>query len=229
MPIPSLAFLIDVDNTLLENDKAKADQTAYLRGLLGEAAASRFWELYEDVRREEDVVDYPLTLARFKNAFTGQFSGETLFQLSSYYLSFPFHSYLYPGALEALAYLNTLGTTAITSDGDASFQGLKIARSGISAAVEGRVVLYMHKEEHIDEIKALFPAEHYVVIDDKPKLLGALKEQMRETLTTVHVRQGKYAQAASADGSLADLSLGAISEVQRLGREQFQSSQANTR
>jgi FMN phosphatase YigB (HAD superfamily) len=230
MPIPSLAFLIDVDNTLLDNDKAKADQAAYLRGLVGEAAASRFWELYEDVRREEDVVDYPLTLARFENAFTGQFSRETLFQLSSYYLSFPFPSYLYPGALETLAYLNTLGTTAITSDGDASFQGLKIARSGISEAVEGRVVLYTHKEEHIDEIKALFPAEHYVVIDDKPKLLSALKEQMAEMLTTVHVRQGKYARAAStSDDALADLSVGTISEVQRLGHEQFQGVQANAR
>ncbi len=229
MPIPSLAFLIDVDNTLLDNDRAKADQATYLRGLLGEAAASRFWELYEDVRREESVVDYPLTLARFAQAFAGQFSPETLFQLSSYYLSFPFHAYLFPGALETLAYLNTLGTTAITSDGDATFQGLKIARSGVSAAVEGRVALYAHKEAHIDEIMALYPAEHYVMLEDKASLLSKMKGHMADLLTTVHVRQGKYARAAPAPGDTPpDLSVATISEVQRLRPEQFQGVETRT-
>ncbi len=227
MPIPALAFFVDVDNTLLDNDQAKADQAAYLRGLLGETAASRFWELYEEVRREEDVVDYPLTLARFVHTFAGQFSHETLFRLASYLLTFPFHTYLFPGALETLAYLNTLGTTAITSDGDASFQGLKIVRSGISAAVEGRVALYLHKEEHIDELVALFPAEHYVVIDDKPKLLDALKTQLGGLLTAVHVRQGKYAHRVALGDSLADLSVGTIGEVQQLRREQFLGLEAN--
>ncbi len=230
MPIPSLAFFLDVDNTLLDNDRAKADEAAYLRGLVGEAAASRFWELYEAVRREEDVVDYPLTLARFAQAFAGQISRETLFQLSSYFLSFPFHAYLYPGALETLAYLNTLGTTAIASDGDASFQGLKIVRSGISAAVEGRVALYLHKEAHVAELLALFPAEHYVMIDDKPALLHALKAQLGEQITTVHVRQGKYAHAAPAPGTLpADLTLGAIGAARHLRREQFLSLGTNAR
>jgi hypothetical protein len=230
MPIPSLAFFIDVDNTLLENDRAKADQADYLRGLLGETAASRFWELYEEVRQEEQVVDYPLTLARFAQAFAGQFSRETLFQLSSYYLSFPFHTYLYPGALDTLAYLNSLGTTAITSDGDASFQGLKIVRSGVSAAVEGRVALYLHKEAHIDEMKALFPAEHYVMIDDKPTILSAMKAQMADLLTTVHVRQGKYARQAPAPGALAaDLSVAGIGAVQQLRREHFQGLEASAR
>jgi FMN phosphatase YigB (HAD superfamily) len=230
MPIPSLAFLIDVDNTLLDNDRAKADEAAYLRGLLGEAAASRFWELYEEVRKEEGVVDYPLTLARFGQAFAGQLSRETLFQLTSYFLTFPFQSYLYPGALETLAYLGTLGTTAITSDGDASFQGLKIARSGISAAVDGRVALYLHKQEHLAEITALFPAGHYVMIDDKPTLLSTMKAQMAGLLTTVHVRQGKYALAAPAPGALPpDLSAPTISEVQRLRRAQFLGLEAGTR
>jgi hypothetical protein len=230
MPIPSLAFLIDVDNTLLDNDRAKADQAEYLRGLLGEAAASRFWDLYEEVRHEGGVVDYPLTLARFAEASAGQFSRETLFQLSSYFLSFPFHAYLFPGALDTLAYLNTLGTTAITSDGDASFQGLKIVRSGVSAAVEGRVALYLHKEEHVNEIMALFPAEHYVMLEDKPSLLSALKAQMKELLTTVLVRQGKYARMALAPGALPpDLSVGAIGEVQQLRREQLQGLGANAR
>ena len=111
MPIPSLAFLIDVDNTLLDNDTAKADEATYLRGLLGEAAASRFWEFYEEVRKEEGVVDFPLTLARFDREVAGQFSPETLYHLSSYLLTFPFPHYVYPGALDTLAYLNTLGTT----------------------------------------------------------------------------------------------------------------------
>ncbi|HEY7346744.1 MAG TPA: HAD family hydrolase [Ktedonobacterales bacterium] len=230
MPIPSLAFLIDVDNTLLDNDKAKDDQAAYLRDLLGEAAASRFWELYEEVRREADVVDYPLTLARFAREFAGQFSGERLFQLSNYYLSFPFRAYLYPEALETLAYLRTLGTTAITSDGDASFQGLKIVRSGISAAVQGRVALYLHKEEHVDEIRALFPAEHYVMIDDKPTLLSAMKSRMGESLTTVHVRQGKYARVMPARGEPpADLSIATIREARQARREQFEGQGASAR
>lgn len=220
MPIPSLAFLIDVDNTLLDNDQAKADEANYLRSLLGEAAASRFWEIYEEVRREESVVDFPLTLARFRNACADQFSPETLFQLSRYLLSFPFHNYLYPGTLDTLAYLNTLGTTAITSDGDASFQGLKIARSGISVAVDGRVALYTHKQEHLDEITALFPAEHYVMIEDKANLLSAVKARMAQRLTTVHVRQGKYARAAPSPGDVPpDLSVETISDIQRLSRE----------
>ncbi len=230
MPIPSLAFLIDVDNTLLDNDRAKADEAEHLRGLLGEAAASRFWEFYEDVRREEGVVDYPQTLARFKQAFVDQFPPETLFQLSHYFLTFPFHSYLYPGALETLAYLGMLGTTAITSDGDATFQGLKIARSGISAAVDGRVALYLHKQEHVDEITTLFPAEHYVMIEDKPSLLSILKAKMANGLTTVLVRQGKYAHAAPApDDVPPDLSVAAIADVQQLGREQFLGLSTNAR
>ncbi len=222
MPIPSLAFLIDVDNTLLDNDKAKADEADYLRDLLGAEPASRFWELYEEVRREEDVVDYPLTLARFAQAVGGQVSKEKLAQLASFLLSFPFHEHLYPGALETLAFLGRLGTTAITSDGDASFQGLKIARSGVSAAVEGRVVLYLHKEQHLAEIQALFPAEHYVVIDDKAKVLSAQKAQMGRMCTTVHVRQGKYAQVAPAPGELPpDLSVVSIADVQQLSIEQL--------
>ncbi len=222
MPIPALAFLIDVDNTLLDNDKAKADEADYLHSLLGEAAASRFWEMYEEVRKEESVVDYPLTLARFDQAFEGQLAPETLFQLSSYILTFPFHAYLYPGTLDTLAYLNTLGTTAITSDGDASFQGLKIARSGISAAVDGRVALYAHKQEHLAEITALFPAEHYVMIEDKANLLSVVKTKMAQRLTTVHVRQGKYARATPAPDEIPpDLSVATIGDVQRLHREQF--------
>jgi FMN phosphatase YigB (HAD superfamily) len=219
-----------VDNTLLDNDRAKADEAEHLRGLLGEAAASRFWELYEEVRREEGVVDYPLTLTHFKQTFVDQFAPETLFQLSNYFLNFPFHNYLYPGALETLAYLGTLGTTAITSDGDATFQGLKIARSGISASVNGRVALYLHKQEHVDEITTLFPAEHYVMIEDKPTLLSALKAKMVNRLTTVLVRQGKYAHAAPAPDDVSpDLSLAAIGDVQRLGREQFLGLQTEAR
>jgi FMN phosphatase YigB (HAD superfamily) len=230
VPIPSLAFLIDVDNTLLDNDRARADQAAYLRGLLGEAAAFRLWELYEDVRREASVVDYPLTLARFAQEFAGRVSRETLFQLSSYLLSFPFHAYVFPSALETLAYLSTLGTTAITSDGDATFQGLKIARSGISAVVGGRVALYAHKEEHIDEIVALFPAEHYVMLEDKASLLSKMKGQMAELLTTVHVRQGKYAHATPTPGDVPpDLSVAAINEVQRLHPEQFRGVETKAR
>lgn len=222
MPIPTLAFLIDVDNTLLDNDKAKADEAEYLQSLLGEAAASRFWEIYEEVRKEESVVDYPLTLARFAQAFAGQLSPETLYQLSSYFLTFPFESYLYPGALDTLAYLNTLGTTAITSDGDASFQGLKIIRSGISVAVDGRVALYDHKQEHLAEIIALFPAEQYVMIEDKATLLSAVKARMARRLTTVHVRQGKYARATPTPGEVPpDISVATIGDVQRVRREQF--------
>ena len=222
MPIPSLAFLIDVDNTLLDNDRAKADEAAYLRRLVGEEPASRFWEIYEQVRREEDVVDYPQTLARFGKAFAGQLSKETLAELALFLVSFPFRAYLYPGALETLEHLSGLGTTAITSDGDASFQGLKIARSGVSAAVEGRVVLYLHKEQHLDEIMALFPARHYVVIDDKARVLSAQKKQMGPLCTTVHVRQGKYAQATPAAGELPpDLSVAAISAVQHLSAAQL--------
>ena len=230
MPIPSLAFLIDVDNTLLDNDTAKADEAAHLGDLLGEAAASRFWDIYEEVRKQEGVVDYPLTLARFEQEVAGQFSRETLFHLSSYFLTFPFQTYVYPGALDTLAYLNTLGTTAITSDGDATFQGLKIVRSGISSAVDGRVALYLHKEHHLAEIEAMFPADHYVMIEDKHTLLSAVKAQMGQHLTTVLVRQGKYAHVAPAPGALPpDLSVASIADVQQLRREQFLGQETSAR
>jgi FMN phosphatase YigB (HAD superfamily) len=212
-----LAFLFDVDNTLLDNDRAKADLAAQVERLVGPERGAQFWEAYEQVRREVDVVDYPRTLARFRAAFPDE---PRFPEMADRVLAYPYQEYLYPGALEAIAHCRTLGTVAIVSDGDAVYQAAKIARAGLAAAVDNRVMICLHKETRFAEILQRFPADRYVLVDDKPRILAAAKGLLRDRVVTLLVRQGHYA-AEHADYPAPDLTAERIGDVQRYGCDTF--------
>ena len=202
-------FLIDVDNTLLDNDRAKADVAAVIRALVGADRAERFWSLYEEVRNDRGVVDYPETLRRFRRAFPDE---THLGDVDRAVGDVPFERYLYPRTLDVIARLWEIGEPAILSDGDRVYQPMKIARSGLLLAVRGNVLVYEHKEDHLAEMQRRFPAERYVHIDDKAALLARTKESLGDRVTTVHVRQGRYADE-DASGPSPDLVLARIADV----------------
>ena len=181
-------YLLDVDNTLLDNDAAKDELGRRILGALRADRAARFWALYEDVRREEGIVDYPETLRRFHTL-----SPEADDTIDRIVWDFPYQRYVYAGALATVAHLATHGAPVIFSDGDSLYQPHKIERAGLAAAVRGNVLVTAHKEERADEVLRRFPADHYVAIDDKAPVLARLKERLRECVTTVHVLQGHYA------------------------------------
>jgi len=182
-------FLIDVDNTLLDNDRAKADVAGAIGALVGPDRATRFWSLYEGVRDECGVVDYPETLRRFRRAFPEE---SRLTDVDRAVLDVPFERYLYPRALDVIARLWQRGEPAILSDGDRVYQPMKIARAGLLLAVRGNVVVYEHKEDHLAEVQRRFPADRYAHIDDKADLLARTKASLGDRVTTVHVLQGRY-------------------------------------
>jgi FMN phosphatase YigB (HAD superfamily) len=183
-----VAFLFDVDNTLLDNDRVKAEMADGIERLAGMALGDRFWELYEEVRHERDYVDLPATVARFGDEVGSEIGGRVL----DLVLGYPFETALYPGALEALAHVQKMGPAAIVTDGDPIYQPAKIARAGLTEAVDGRVFVYSHKEHHLLEVQAALPADRYVLVDDKPSILADV-EDMHGHVVTVHVRQGHYA------------------------------------
>jgi FMN phosphatase YigB (HAD superfamily) len=207
----STIFMFDVDNTLMDNDGVKDRLHADIRGFVGAPAAERFWEIYEEVRQELDYVDLIQTLERFRSRLPDV---EGFPPMAAYVLGFPYDTTLYPGALAALASVSRLGDVVIVSDGDPVFQPAKIARAGLYDAVYGRVFIFRHKEEHIAEVLDSLGATHGVLIDDKPRILRAVNATLGERVTTVHVRQGKYAHGAEA--GVADLEIDEIGELVRI-------------
>jgi FMN phosphatase YigB (HAD superfamily) len=194
---PRLTIFVDLDNTLIDNDAAKREIDRRLGEVVGQEEAERFWAVYEEVRGEFGVVDIPRALARFtRNPEQGQADLKRRMALAEVFMGFPIGDYLYADSMMTLAHLRSLGRVAILSDGDAAFQPIKIARSGLSEAVDGYALVYPHKEEHCDELQAMFPADHFVLIDDKLDVLRRVRKKFNSPLTTVFVRQGKYADAA---------------------------------
>jgi len=183
-------FLFDVDNTLLDNDAIQNDLSAHLEREVGLASRDRYWQIFEELRTELGYADYLGALQRYRLEHEDD---EQLLRISFFLLDYPFASRLYPGSLAALARCGTVGSTVILSDGDVVFQPLKVQRAGLWQAVEQRVLIYLHKERMLDAIVRRYPAEHYVMIDDKLRILAAMKVAWRERLTTVFARQGHYA------------------------------------
>ena len=217
---PRVTFLVDVDNTLIDNDAAKTEIGHRLEALLGAAETGRFWRIYEQVRAEAGVVSYPLTLARFHEETGLSSAGDEApaatrdqrFALADLVVAFPYADFLYPQTAETLAHLGALGRVAILSDGDPTYQPTKIARAGLDAMVDGFVFVYPHKELYLREVTAALPADHYVLVEDKPDNLTKVKERLAAPLTRVLVQQGKYAAAAGpGPWSGADIT------VERLG------------
>jgi FMN phosphatase YigB (HAD superfamily) len=189
-------FLLDVDNTLLDNDRFAADLGERLEQSFGAAERARYWDIFARRREQLGLADYLGSLQDFR---TGLDDHAELLGMSQFLLEYPFASLLFPRALDAVAYLGTLGSPVVLSDGDIVFQPRKIQRSGIWAAVQGRVSIYLHKEKVLDHVQRRFPAKHYVMVDDKAKLLAAMKLVLGSKLTTVFVRQGHYAFAPESN------------------------------
>ena len=203
-------FLFDVDNTLLDNDAIQNDLSAHLEREVGLASRDRYWQIFEELRTELGYADYLGALQRYRLEHEDD---EQLLRISFFLLEYPFASRLYPGSLAALARCGTVGSTVILSDGDVVFQPLKVQRAGLWQAVEQRVLIYLHKERMLDAIVRRYPAEHYVMIDDKLRILAAMKVAWRERLTTVFARQGHYA----LDPAIVSKSPPADITVERIG------------
>jgi hypothetical protein len=201
-------FLLDLDNTLCDNDLARERLTAGTERLLGPELSQEYWRTYEEVRDARGFVDFLETHRRFHRAHPGAPDGP----LDRAIFEFAYADVRYPDALEVVARLRRLGTVAILSDGDPVFQPLKVARSGIAAAVGGNVLVFPHKEEHLDDVVRLFPADRYVAVDDKAGVLARIKEAWDGRVVTVHVLQGKYADDPYA-GPRPDMVIARIGEL----------------
>ncbi|HKC90805.1 MAG TPA: HAD family hydrolase [Candidatus Limnocylindria bacterium] len=213
----NLVFLLDVDNTLLDNDRVKQDIRGAIAGLVAADRALRFWSLYEEVRGEEGVVDFPETLRRFRRAFPDEPRSA---DVDRAVLSVPFERYLFPRAIEVVSRLWTLGDVAILSDGDRVFQPAKIARAGLLLATRGNVLVYDHKEDHLLEVERRFPARHYAHVDDRAALLARTKNGLGSLATTIHVRQGHYASEPSS-GPPPDITVERIADLLALDSRSF--------
>lgn len=211
-----LVFLIDVDNTLLDNDAVVDDLRRHLVRNFGTAKADRYWAYFEELREELGYTDYLGALQRYRlRELSDDMNDPRLLQMSTFLVDYPFADRLYPGALEAVAHLQRLGTTVILSDGDVVFQPRKVQRSGLWQAVDGRVLIYIHKELMLDAVQQRFPARHYVMVDDKLRILAAMKATLGERLTTVFPRQGHYAldPATVAAFPAADITIERIADL----------------
>jgi len=185
-----VVFLLDCDNTLLDNDRVQDDLRAHLEREFGPENRDRYWRIFEDLRTELGYADYLGALQRYR---LGAMNDPRLLQMSSFLVDYPFADRLYDGSFHVIEHLNRLGATVILSDGDVVFQPRKIQRSGLWEAVEGRVLIYIHKEQMLDDVEQRYPARHYVMVDDKLRILAAMKKIWAERLTTVFPRQGHYA------------------------------------
>jgi FMN phosphatase YigB (HAD superfamily) len=185
-----VVFLLDCDNTLLDNDRVQHDLRTHLAGEFGPESRDRYWEIFEALRAELGYADYLGALQRYR---LGALNDPRLLQMSAFLVDYPFADRLYPGALRALEHLRRWGATVILSDGDVVFQPRKIQRSGLWNAVEGRVLIYIHKERMLDDVERRYPARRYVMVDDKLRILTAMKTMLRNRLATVFPRQGHYA------------------------------------
>ena len=186
-----LVFLFDVDNTLLDNDRVEADLAARLTEAYGVNACKLYWDIFEQQRRELGYADYLGALERVR---LEKMHDPRVLRMSSWLVDYPFADRLFSGALNAISHVQQWGPTVILSDGDAVFQPRKIERSGLWVAFEDRVLIYVHKEQQLAEVERLYPAKRCVMIDDKLRILNAVKQVWGERVTTVFARQGHYAR-----------------------------------
>jgi FMN phosphatase YigB (HAD superfamily) len=212
MTTQDLVFLIDVDNTLLDNDHVELDLKAHLKEAFGAEAQARYWEIFEQLRSELGYADYLGALQRYR---VERLRDPHLLKASLFLVDYPFANRLYPASLDVIQRLRSQATTVILSDGDVVFQPRKVERSGLWDAVDGEVLIYIHKEQMLDDVAQRYPARHYVMIDDKLRILAAMKEVWQDRVTTVFVRQGHYAHDPAILTSFppADLTIQSIGEL----------------
>jgi FMN phosphatase YigB (HAD superfamily) len=207
-----IVFLVDVDNTLLDNDGVQQDLKDHLERAYGPDARDRYWRILEDLFAELGYRDYLGALQRFRVEHPLEVE---LLSMSDFLVDYPFADRLLPSALKVLSRLKDFAPTVILSDGDVVFQPRKVERAGLADAVDRRVLIYIHKEQALDDVARRFPADHYVLIDDKPHIVTAVKRFWGNRVTTVWVRQGSYARDAQTAGAmpLADVAIDRIGDL----------------
>lgn len=210
--LPRTIFLFDVDNTLLDNDRVTADLKKFLEREVGAKRNAVYWQIFEELRAELGYADYLGALQRYRTQFPYD---SHLLAVSTYLVNYPFANRLFPNSLDAIAKCQEHGTAIILTDGDVVFQPRKIERSGLFEAVAGNILIYIHKEHELSDVERRYPAEKYVMIDDKIRILTAIKNIWRERVTTVFVRQGHYATDTEevAKYPAADVSIERIGDL----------------
>jgi FMN phosphatase YigB (HAD superfamily) len=212
MSTSDIVFLFDIDNTLVDNDHVQADLKQHLATTYGPDARDRYWEILEQLRTELGYVDYLGALERYRLEALHR---PEILRMSNWMIDYPFAERLYPGAMDAVQHVRQWGLPVVLSDGDAVFQPRKVERSGIWTEFEGRVLIYIHKEEELDDVERLYPARHYVLIDDKLRILSTAKKIWGERVTTIFPKQGHYAldPAVLKQYPPADVELAAIGDL----------------
>jgi FMN phosphatase YigB (HAD superfamily) len=212
MPSANTVFLFDVDNTLLNNDHVTADLKRHLQHEVGPERAQRYWEFFEQIRSEMGYADYLGALQRYRIEYPRD---PRLLTVSYFMMRYPFANRLFPGSIDAVKHVAQFGPVAILSDGDVVFQPHKVYRSGLFEEFDGHVLIYVHKELELDDVEQRYPAEHYVMVDDKLRILQAMKAIWKNRLTTVFVRQGHYAHDAKslAQYPAADVTIEGIGDL----------------
>src|SRR6201996_8997938 len=207
-----VVFLVDVDNTLLDNDHIQADIRSHLEREFGTACRDRYWTILENLFAELGYRDYLGALQRYRVEHPQDMQ---LLSMSSFLVDYPFANRLYPGSLDVLAQMGRWGRTVLLTDGDVVFQPRKVERSGLSEAVDSHVLIYIHKELALDDVEGRYPSRHYVLVDDKPRILAAVKKKWDQRVTTVFPRQGQYAHDAKSVASYpaADLTVDRIGDL----------------
>jgi FMN phosphatase YigB (HAD superfamily) len=209
-----IVFLFDVDNTLLDNDRVAGDLKRHLIRVVGNDSAGRYWQLFEELRTELGYADYLGALQRYRIENPRD---PNLLEVSHFMINYPFANRLYPESLDAVEHARGAGFPVILSDGDVVFQPRKIDRSGLREAFNDEVLIYIHKEEELADVEAKYSAQHYVMVDDKVRLLAAIKEYWGEKVTTIFPRQGHYALDAAlvAQYPKPDITMERIGELQK--------------
>jgi hypothetical protein len=215
-----LVFLFDVDNTLLDNDRIQRDLDAHLAESYGEETRKRYWSIFDELWKTVDYADYIGAVARCRLETPRDLR---LLKLASFLIDYPFAERLYPGALDAVSHVRQWGPVVVLSDGDAVYQPRKVERSGLWSAFGGEVLIFVHKETELDLVEKLYPARRYVVIDDKLRILSAVKSAWGDRVATILPRQGRFANDAEARASYppADVEIGAIRDIVALDRAAF--------
>ncbi len=209
-----LVVLLDVDNTLLDTDLARIRQEEALASALGRDHSERFWEIYEQVREELDLADFHEVMERFGRECP---DAGSIGRASAALYDFPFAELLFPDSLAAIRHVASFATPVILSDGDQLFQRHKIRAAGLEEATGDNVLVYEHKEREIEDIRRRFPARHYVMVDDRARILAAMKATMGGELTSVMVCQGKYADEPGFPE--ADITIESIGGLLALSRD----------
>ena len=212
MGSPDVVFLLDCDNTLLDNDRVLGDLREHIASEFGPGHCARYWKILDALREELGYVDYLGALQRYRSEHPRD---PRLLTVSNFLVNYPFANRLYPNSLDVIEHVKQWGRAVILSDGDVVFQPRKVERSGLSEAVNGNVLIYVHKEKELEDVEQRFPAKHYVMVDDKLRILAAMKGIWRERLTTVWPRQGHYALDPQAIATYppADLTLERIGDL----------------